>query len=103
MSSFGTWVGQNLFFSDTLESDTRKPRMIFSMPKIILQTLHMEDDGGENKFGILIPYLEFWIAMVMVRGYDVIPSSSILFDIILYNMFSNHIIISLYLCNTYLR
>ena len=68
MSSFGTWVGHNLFFSDTLESDTRKPCMIFSMPKIILQTLHLEDDGGENKFGILIPYLEFWIAMVMVRG-----------------------------------
>ena len=78
MSSFGHSVGHNFFFSDTLESDSRQPCLIFNMPKIILQILHMEDDGEENKFGILLPYLEFWIAMVMVRGYDVIvPSSSI--------------------------
>jgi len=78
MSSFGSFVGHNFFFSDTLESDTRKPCMIFSMPKIILQILHLEDDGVGNKFGILVPYLEFWIAMVMVRGYI---SSRLLYSI----------------------
>jgi len=65
--------------------------MVFSMPKIILQTLHLEDDGVENKFGILIPYLEFWIAMVMVRGYGVLPSS-----LYISFMFSTHILLSIF-------
>eukprot|EP00571_Detonula_confervacea_P011967 CAMPEP_0172306306 /NCGR_PEP_ID=MMETSP1058-20130122/7405_1 /TAXON_ID=83371 /ORGANISM="Detonula confervacea, Strain CCMP 353" /LENGTH=441 /DNA_ID=CAMNT_0013018147 /DNA_START=36 /DNA_END=1361 /DNA_ORIENTATION=+ len=61
-SSFGKWVGHNLLFSDVLESDSRSPCTTFSIPDYFLKLFHME--GGGNKFGLLAPQIEFWIALV---------------------------------------
>ena len=76
-TSFGTWFGQNLLFTDILESDDRVPCMIFSMPEIIINVFHMEDDGNGNKFGLLVPHLEFWIALVNTLIIGAIFSSCI--------------------------
>ena len=77
MSTFGKWVGQNLLFTDILESDDRVPCMIFSMPQLIINVFHMEDDGNGNKFGLLLPHLEFWIALVNTLIIGAIFSSCI--------------------------
>lgn len=64
-ASYGKWVGDSILFNDVLESDQRTPCMIFTMPNSILRLFHME--GGGDKFGLLAPQLEFWIALAVVR------------------------------------
>ena len=71
-NTFGKWVGQNLLFTEVLESDDRVPCMIFSMPEFIINVFHIED-----KFGVLVPYLEFWIALVNTLIIGAIFSSCI--------------------------
>ena len=69
MSSVGTlgeWVGHNLLFSDIIESDQRVPCIIFTVPPSILHRFGIEDHD-DNKFGLLAPCVEFWIALVVVR------------------------------------
>ena len=63
--TFGEWVGRNLLFSDVIDSDKRLPCMIFTVPANILQWFGV--DHGGNKFGLLAPRIEFWIAVVVVR------------------------------------
>ena len=60
IKAFGEWVGHNLLFSDVLESDGRKPCMTFTVPDFIL-------NYGGDKFGLLAPRIEFWIALLVVR------------------------------------
>lgn len=60
-SSFGTWVGHNLLFSDLLESDNRSPCMTFSVPNYFLELFDIE---GGNRFGLLAPRIEFWLALI---------------------------------------
>ena len=81
-SSLGTWIGQTFFFSDILESDTRTPVLQFTIPDIILQIFLMsknnnDDDDVQYKFGILIPYVEFWIALAVTLLMGAIFSSCI--------------------------
>ena len=64
--SFGEWVGRNLLFSDVLESDTRVPCMTFAINANFLKLIGV--DRGDTKFGLLAPRIEFWIALVTVRG-----------------------------------
>lgn len=66
-ASFGEWVGRNLLFSDVLESDKRLPCMTFTINANILKLFGV--DRGGNRFGLLAPRIEFWIALVMVRGH----------------------------------
>jgi hypothetical protein len=63
--SFGEWIGRNLLFSDVIESDKRAPFIIFTVPASVLRWFGV--DHGGNKFGLLAPCIEFWIALVMVR------------------------------------
>lgn len=58
IKAFGEWVGRNLLFSDVLESDGRKPCMTFTVPDFIL-------NYGGDKFGLLAPRIEFWIALLV--------------------------------------
>lgn len=77
-SSLGNWIGQTFFFSDILESDTRTPVLQFEIPDIILQIFLMsKNDDVQYKFGILIPYVEFWIALTMTLLMGAIFSSCI--------------------------
>ena len=77
-SSLGNWIGQTFFFSDILESDTRTPVLQFAIPDIILQIFLMsKNDDVQYKFGILIPYVEFWIALTMTLLMGAIFSSCI--------------------------
>ncbi|KAL3810513.1 hypothetical protein ACHAXA_005655 [Cyclostephanos tholiformis] len=62
--SFGEWVGRNLLFSDVIESDKRVPCIIFTVPANIVNWFGVDHVG--NKFGLLAPRIEFWIALVMV-------------------------------------
>ena len=64
-TTFGEWVGHNLFFNDVIESDTREPIIVFSVPDYLLRLLHLEEGG--NKFGFMAPQLQFWTALVTVR------------------------------------
>lgn len=73
--NFGQWVGHNLLFSEVLETDNRTPCFIFSVPNTVLKMLRM--DAGGNKFGVLAPAIEFWIALIMVRGQDSIINGSV--------------------------
>lgn len=81
-SSLGNWIGQTFFFSDILESDTRTPVLQFTIPDIILQIFLMSKnkdgyDDVQYKFGILIPYVEFWIALTVTLLMGAIFSSCI--------------------------
>jgi len=72
MSTFGSWVGNNLLFSETLASDKRTPCLIFTVPDFLVRLLFQMDndgDGGQSvadvKLGLLAPRIEFWIALIM--------------------------------------
>jgi hypothetical protein len=73
--SFGEWVGRNLLFSDVIESDKRVPCIIFTVPANIVNWFGVDHVG--NKFGLLAPRIEFWIALVMVRGELTIPDDDL--------------------------
>jgi hypothetical protein len=62
MESFGKWFGEHALFSELIESDKRAPFVTFTVPESILGLLHME--GGGNRFGLLAPSIEFWIALI---------------------------------------
>ena len=64
--SFVTWVGGNLLFSDFLESDQRVPFLTFRMPRLVLNSLNM--DESEDNFALYAPSVEFWIALKVVRS-----------------------------------
>lgn len=74
MEAFGKWVGDHLLFSELLEADKRTPCMIFSMPEFMLTLFKMDDSGG-NQFGLLVPRLEFWIALPMTMLLGAVFSS----------------------------
>ena len=69
--SFGEWIGRKLLFSDVIESDKRVPCITFTVPAKILLLFGAEQGG--NKFGLMAPCIEFWIALVMVRDHLTIP------------------------------
>lgn len=64
-SSFGTWVGHNLLFSQVLEADIRLPCMTFSVPNYFMNLFYMDNGDGGNEFGLIAPRIEFWIAMTV--------------------------------------
>ncbi len=64
--TFGERFGRNVLFSDVLESDKRVPCMTFTINSNFLKLIGV--DHGDTKFGLLAPRIEFWIAMVTVRG-----------------------------------
>jgi hypothetical protein len=66
----GKWIGENLLFSSVLESDDRVPCVTFIMPRSIVAMLHILKEGDDVeeslRFGLLLPRIEFWIALVSV-------------------------------------
>ena len=73
LSYVGQWIGENLLFSTLLESDNRLPCATFAVPPPVLAILHiLKEEGGDRegteiiKFGLLLPRIEFWIALVSV-------------------------------------
>jgi hypothetical protein len=70
MPLIGKWIGENLLFSSILESDDRVPCVTFVMPRSIVAMLHILKEGEEEeedmRFGLLLPRIEFWIALVSV-------------------------------------
>lgn len=62
------WVEDNLLFSgEALESDDRKPSIVFLIPEFILRLLRQtspESKDGGYQLGLVAPKFEFWIALI---------------------------------------
>ena len=63
-NSIGRYIGETVLFRTYLEDDIRTPFASFSIPAAATSFL---GDGYKNvKLGIVMPSIEFWIAMLVV-------------------------------------
>ncbi|KAL3783746.1 hypothetical protein HJC23_004865 [Cyclotella cryptica] len=61
--SIGKRIGETLLFSARLESDERTPFLTVSVPPLLLGGRY---DGHDVEMGLILPSVEFWVALVMI-------------------------------------